>query len=318
MRPSIAKVALPVPLDREFEYLIPNHLFPVIGARVWVPFGPKKLLGIVTGLSHQSEYDINKLKPISDLLDLEPLWPEKLYKLIKWGSRFYQAPIGETFSNVMPGALRKGKPAYKQAIKTWSLTEAGKNQLMQGFGRAVQQAKIMHSLESGPMTHQQMLDIEASSSVLKTLEQKGWIESQEKISDKVEWPERRVEKEDKRQLNHEQMLALVTLNHVQGYECALLNGVTGSGKTEVYLQLIESVLEKGKQALVLVPEIGLTPQTINRFKHRFNVNITTIHSGLNETERLNAWLEAKSGECGILIGTRSALMTPFANLALSS
>lgn len=316
MRPSIAKVALPVPLDREFEYLIPNHLFPVIGARVWVPFGPKKLLGIVTDLSHQSEYDINKLKPISELLDLEPLWPEKLYKLIRWGSQFYQAPIGETFNNVMPGALRKGKPAHKQAIRMWNITESGKNQLMQGFGRAVQQAKIMHALEVGSLSHQALLDIEVSSSSLKTLEQKGWIESQEKINSKAEWPEQRVEEADKRQLNHEQMLAVVTLNHVQGYECALLDGVTGSGKTEVYLQLIESVLEKGKQALVLVPEIGLTPQTIDRFKRRFKVNITTIHSGLNETERLNAWLEAKSGECGILIGTRSALMTPFANLGI--
>ncbi|WP_261816476.1 primosomal protein N' [Vibrio gallicus] len=316
MRPTIAKVALPVPLDREFEYLIPGHLFPVIGARVWVPFGPKKLLGIVTGLSHQSEYDVNKLKPLTTLLDHEPLWPDTLYKLILWGSQFYQAPIGETFNNVMPGALRKGKPACKQAIRWWQLTDSGKNQLMQGFGRAIQQAKIMHALEAGPLTHQQLLELDVSPSALKTLTEKGWIVDKEQINTPQEWPSQLVDESDKRQLNHEQMLAVVTLNHVEGYECALLDGVTGSGKTEVYLQLIEAVLEKGKQALVLVPEIGLTPQTINRFKRRFKVNVTTIHSGLNETERLNAWLETKSGECGILIGTRSALMTPFADLGI--
>ncbi|OBT10215.1 primosomal protein N' [Vibrio sp. UCD-FRSSP16_10] len=316
MRPTIARVALPVPLDKEFEYLIPAHLFPVLGTRVWVPFGPSKRLGVITALTHQSEYDINKLKPLIEVLDFEPIWPEKLYKLIHWGSRFYQYPLGETLNGAMPGALRKGKPAQKQAQKTWQLTESGKNQLMQGFGRAVQQAKVMNALQYGALPHHELIDLEVSSSVLKTLQQKQWIDSTEVIEINDQWQDVRVNETDKRELNHEQMLAVVTVNHVEGYECALLDGVTGSGKTEVYLQLIESVINQGKQALVLVPEIGLTPQTINRFKRRFNVPIATIHSGLNDSERLNAWLAAKNKECGILIGTRSALLTPFAELGI--
>ncbi|CAM2984831.1 primosomal protein N' [Vibrio rarus] len=316
MRPTIARVALPVPLDKEFEYTIPSHLFPVVGVRVWVPFGPKKLLGVITALTHQSEYDINKLKPLNSVLDFEPIWPEKLYKLIYWSSRFYQHPLGDTLNGAMPGALRKGKPAQKQAQKSWTITHQGRDQLMQGFGRAVQQAKVMHALQDGSLSHNELLNLEIPSSVLKTLEQKQWITSSEVVEINNQWQEVRVNAQDKRELNHEQMLAVVTVNHVEGYECALLDGVTGSGKTEVYLQLIEAIVNQGKQALVLVPEIGLTPQTINRFKRRFNVPIATIHSALNDTERLNAWLEAKNKECGIVIGTRSALLTPFADLGI--
>ncbi|GAB7219017.1 primosomal protein N' [Vibrio comitans] len=316
MRPTIARVALPVPLDKEFEYIIPAHLFPVVGVRVWVPFGPKKLLGVITALTYQSEYDINKLKPLTEVLDQEPIWPEKLYKLIHWGSRFYQYPLGDTLNGAMPGALRKGKPAQKQPQKNWQLTDSGRNQLMQGFGRAVQQAKVMNALQHGALSHHELVDMEVSSTVLNTLKDKGWIAPSEVLEINDQWQDIRVNEDDKRELNHEQMLAVVTINHVEGYECALLDGVTGSGKTEVYLQLIEKVVNQGKQALVLVPEIGLTPQTINRFKRRFNVPIATIHSGLNDSERLNAWLAAKNKECGILIGTRSALLTPFADLGI--
>ncbi|GEA51327.1 primosomal protein N' [Vibrio inusitatus NBRC 102082] len=316
MRPTIARVALPVPLDKEFEYIIPAHLFPAVGARAWVPFGPKKLLGVITALTHQSEYDINKLKPLTEVLDQEPIWPEKLYKLIHWGSRFYQYPLGDTLNGAMPGALRKGKPAQKQPLKTWQLTDSGRNQLMQGFGRAVQQAKVMNALQHGALSHHELVDMEVSSTVLNTLQDKGWIASSEVLEINDQWQDIRVNESDKRELNHEQMLAVVTVNHIEGYECALLDGVTGSGKTEVYLQLIEKVVNQGKQALVLVPEIGLTPQTINRFKRRFNIPIATIHSGLNDSERLNAWLAAKNKECGILIGTRSALLTPFADLGI--
>ena len=110
--------------------------------------------------------------------------------------------------------------------------------------------------------------------------------------------------------------AIATVNSNPGFGCYLLEGVTGSGKTEVYLNLIKPVLEKNKQALILVPEIGLTPQTINRFKKRFNVPVEVIHSGLNDTERLNAWLAARDKIAGIVIGTRSALLTPFLDLGI--
>ncbi|MCG9683963.1 primosomal protein N' [Vibrio sp. Isolate23] len=316
MRPTIARVALPVPLDKQFDYQIPAHLFPVIGGRVSVPFGPQTLVGVVTALVNQSEFSIDKLKPLKQVLDSQPVWPDSLYELLQWCSQFYQYPLGDTLLNAMPSALRKGKEADFATLVEWQLTAAGRNQLMLGFGRAVKQAKVMHMLESGSVPHQHFIDEEISSSVLKTLQEKGWIESIECKPEIRDWS-RQVEADvDKPKLNEEQAVAIATVNSFDGFGCFLLEGVTGSGKTEVYLNLIKPVLEKGRQALVLVPEIGLTPQTINRFRHRFEVPVAVIHSGLNDSERLNAWLSARDKAAGIVIGTRSALLTPFADLGI--
>ncbi|MGY3685339.1 primosomal protein N' [Vibrio coralliilyticus] len=316
MRPTIARVALPVPLDKQFDYQIPVHLFPIIGGRVSVPFGRQTLVGVVTALVNQSEFSFDKLKPLKQVLDSQPVWPDSLYELLQWCSQFYQYPLGDTLLNAMPSALRRGKEADFATLVEWQLTAAGRNQLMLGFGRAVKQAKVMHMLESGSVPHQQFIDEEISSSVLKTLQEKGWIESIECKPEIRDWS-RQVEADvDKPKLNEEQAVAIATVNSFDGFGCFLLEGVTGSGKTEVYLNLIEPVLEKGRQALVLVPEIGLTPQTINRFRHRFNVPVEVIHSGLNDTERLNAWLSARDKAAGIVIGTRSALLTPFADLGI--
>ncbi|NRF27162.1 primosomal protein N' [Vibrio coralliilyticus] len=316
MRPTIARVALPVPLDKQFDYQIPAHLFPIIGGRVSVPFGRQTLVGVVTALVNQSEFSFDKLKPLKQVLDSQPVWPDSLYELLQWCSQFYQYPLGDTLLNAMPSALRKGKEADFATLVEWQLTAAGRNQLMLGFGRAVKQAKVMHMLESGSVPHQHFIDEEISSSVLKTLQEKGWIESIECKPEIRDWS-RQVEADvDKPKLNEEQAVAIATVNSFDGFGCFLLEGVTGSGKTEVYLNLIKPVLEKGRQALVLVPEIGLTPQTINRFRHRFNVPVEVIHSGLNDSERLNAWLSARDKAAGIVIGTRSALLTPFADLGI--
>ncbi|NOI30677.1 primosomal protein N' [Vibrio coralliilyticus] len=316
MRPTIARVALPVPLDKQFDYQIPAHLFPIIGGRVSVPFGRQTLVGVVTALVNQSEFSFDKLKPLKQVLDSQPVWPDSLYELLQWCSQFYQYPLGDTLLNAMPSALRKGKEADFATLVEWQLTAAGRNQLMLGFGRAVKQAKVMHMLESGSVPHQHFIDEEISSSVLKTLQEKGWIESIECKPEIRDWS-RQVEADvDKPKLNEEQAVAIATVNSFDGFGCFLLEGVTGSGKTEVYLNLIKPVLDKGRQALVLVPEIGLTPQTINRFRHRFNVPVEVIHSGLNDSERLNAWLSARDKAAGIVIGTRSALLTPFSDLGI--
>ncbi|MFA0195377.1 primosomal protein N' [Vibrio artabrorum] len=316
MRPMIARVALPVPLDKQFDYKIPNHLFPIIGGRVSVPFGRQTLTGIVTALVNESEFELDKLKPIKALLDNQPVWPESVYALLVWCSQFYQYPLGETLANALPSALRKGKAANFATLVEWQLTPSGRDQLMQGFGRAVKQAKVMHMLEHGPVSHQEFIDEEVGSAVLKTLEEKGWIESVEKKPKRHAWPVELENDQDKPKLNAEQAIAIATVNSQTDFGCFLLEGVTGSGKTEVYLNMIKPILDQGKQALVLVPEIGLTPQTINRFKRRFNVPVEVIHSGLNDSERLNAWLSARDQIAGIVIGTRSALFTPFADLGI--
>ncbi|WED21647.1 primosomal protein N' [Vibrio sp. JC009] len=316
MRPTIARVALPVPLDKQFDYLIQPYQFPVVGGRVSVPFGRQTLVGVVTAMVHKSDFPESQLKAIKEVIDLSPIWSDSLYGLLTWASQFYQYPLGDTFSNALPTALRKGKAAEFASIVEWQITEEGKNRLMAGLGRAVQQAKVLHLLESGPVSHQVMLEEEVSSSVLKTLEEKGFISSSEIKPKVTPWPDNVETGQDKPRLNTEQSVAIATVNSNSAFGCYLLEGVTGSGKTEVYLNLIKPVLEAGRQALVLVPEIGLTPQTINRFKKRFNVPVTVIHSGLNETERLNAWLSARDKDAGIVIGTRSSLFTPFKDLGI--
>lgn len=316
MRPTIARVALPVPLDKQFDYLIPSHLFPIIGGRVSVPFGRQTKVGIVTAMVNESEFSEQQLKPIKEVLDHQPVWPSSLYSLLTWCSQFYQYPLGETLFNALPTALRKGKAADFSALVEWQLTAKGRDQFMHGFGRAVKQAKVMHMLEGGSVAHQEFLDQEITSATLKAVEEKGWIESIERKPVIQKWDSEVEANVDKPRLNAEQAIAIATVLSAEGFGCYLLEGVTGSGKTEVYLNLIKPVLAAGKQALVLVPEIGLTPQTINRFRKRFNVPVEVIHSGLNDTERLNAWLSARDKAAGIVIGTRSALLTPFSDLGI--
>ncbi|WP_105902858.1 primosomal protein N' [Vibrio gangliei] len=316
MQPNIAQVALPVPLDKCFDYLIPNYLFPVIGGRVSVPFGRQTLIGIVVNIVDHSDFPLEQLKPIKACLDARPVWPKPLYQLLQWCSQFYQYPLGDTLAMALPSLLKKGKPADFTSLKEWHITEAGKNQLIAGFGRAHQQAKVVRMLENGPLSHQAMIDEEVNSTTLKTLQDKGWIEAKHSQPAKPVWPDAIENSQHKPQLNAEQSIAVATINNFPGFGCFLIDGVTGSGKTEVYLNLIKPVLEQGKQALVLVPEIGLTPQTINRFKRRFHVPVEVMHSGLNDTERLNAWLAARDKQAGIIIGTRSALLTPFAELGI--
>ncbi len=196
------------------------------------------------------------------------------------------------------------------------MTSQGKDQVDGGVWSRRKTERAMRALEYGAVSHQQLLDQEISGTVLKALQEKGWVESVERKPVIKAWSEPVEANVEKPKLNQEQAVAIASVNSAQGFGCYLLEGVTGSGKTEVYLNLIKPILEQGKQALVLVPEIGLTPQTINRFRHRFNVPVEVIHSGLNETERLNAWLCARDKAAGIVIGTRSALLTPFADLGI--
>ena len=316
MQPNIAQVALPVPLDKYFDYLIPNYLFPVIGGRVSVPFGRQTLIGIVVGIVDHSDFPVEQLKPIKACLDAKPVWPKSLYQLLHWCSQFYQYPLGDTLAMALPSLLKKGKPADFTSLKQWHITEAGKNQLAAGFGRAHLQAKVVRMLDHGSLPHQAMIDEDISSATLKTLQDKGWIEAKHTQPAPPKWPTQLENEQYKPHLNEEQAIAVASINNHPGFGCFLIDGVTGSGKTEVYLSIIKPALEQGKQALVLVPEIGLTPQTINRFKRRFNVPVEVMHSGLNDTERLNAWLSARDKQAGIIIGTRSALFTPFANLGI--
>lgn len=316
MTPNIARVALPVPLDKQFDYLIKPDHSPVIGGRVRVPFGRQQLVGLVMAITDQSDFPLNQLKAINAVLDNEPLWQPPLFGLLTWASSYYQYPLGDTLANAMPTLLRKGRAASPASLKMWQLTETGRDQPLASLSRAPRQAQVLNTLRHGKTSHESLLADEVSSATLKTLCDKGWIEATEEQPSTVDWQRDFAITEEKPKLNDEQALAVATINANPAFGCYLLEGVTGSGKTEVYLNLLEPVLSAGKQALILVPEIGLTPQTINRFRRRFNVPLETVHSGLNDTERLSSWLAGRDNQAGIIIGTRSALFTPFRNLGI--
>lgn len=315
MTSTIAQVVLPVPLHKTFDYLIGNQT-PVIGARVRVPFGAFKQsqIGIVTALLDSSSYPYAQLKTIINVIDDHALWPPSLYKLLLWATGYYQYPLGEALSSVMPGHLRKGKAAARTQEVSWHLSEAGKIQLL-ALPRAAKQAALLTLLKSGPMLQRDLIESEIKTGIIKAVHDKGWILPFQDVQ-RFAWQPLYEVIEEKPTLNQEQAIAVATINSNCEFGCYLIDGVTGSGKTEVYLNVLEPVLAKGKQALILVPEIGLTPQTINRFKRRFRVPVVVFHSGLNDTERLNAWLAARDNEAGIIIGTRSALFSPCPNLGI--
>ncbi|WP_299790975.1 primosomal protein N' [uncultured Shewanella sp.] len=313
--PLFVEVALPVPMRQAFSYKVPDSISfpPQKGMRVKVPFGRQQLIGLVTGISDTCNLAPQQIKSIISLLDDEPLLPDSLYKLTAWAARYYFCSLGQMLSQAIPVALRKGAELSSETTTFWHLTQSGKSASLDTLKRAPAQKKVMELLLKGELTQDEINSLALSKSALKALEEKQWIGRDERINTiDLSWRKRLELGEAPLTLNPEQAIAVATLNQQTSYHCTLLEGITGSGKTEVYLALLESVLERGKQALILVPEIGLTPQTISRFKSRFKVQVAVIHSGLTDNQRLTAWQQAKSGEAAIIIGTRSALFTPMA------
>ncbi|MCL2912234.1 primosomal protein N' [Shewanella corallii] len=307
------EVALPVPLKRDFSYRLPESMpqQPAIGARVKVPFGRQQLIGLVTGVTDKCDLAPAQVKPIIELLDDSALLPDPLYKLTQWAARYYFCSHGQMLSQAIPAALRKGADSSRDTITQLQLTEAGRAADPASIKRAPAQQKILMELAKSALTDEEFNALELSKSGLKALCDKNWVEKLE-ITQQLDlsWRQLLVMDEEPHKLNKEQAVAVAAMTQEDNFSCTLLEGITGSGKTEVYLATLEHHLKQGRQALILVPEIGLTPQTINRFRRRFRVKVAVIHSGLTDNARLNAWRDAKCGEAAIIIGTRSALFTP--------
>ena len=305
----ILEIAVPVPLRRSFEYLLPNSLepnsSPEPGIRIQVPFGGRQLIGILLGTVLTSTFDMQKLKPVTKILDRQPLFDAKLFDLCLWAASYYQHPIGEVLHGAMPVLLRRGEPAT-QPIDYLIETSANSQP---NLSRSPKQASLFEALQRHPagMTRGEVTELGISPGVIKGLVNKQlaqWLTRDKPIKP---FDYTRILAEDRLPLTDEQAAAL---KQVSGAETHLLFGITGSGKTEIYLQLIEQKLTQGKQALVLVPEIGLTPQTVRRFRQRFHTKVVVLHSGLTDRERLYAFRQSKLGAAGIVIGTRSAIFTP--------
>ncbi|WP_409159830.1 primosomal protein N' [Pectobacterium sp. B2J-2] len=315
---SVAQVALPVPLARTFDYLLPaGGIAPQVGARVSVSFGHRKAIGIITALSDTSELPLEQLKPVHDVLDEQPLFPPSLWRILLWAVEYYHYPIGEVLFHALPILLRQGKPAHRAPLWQWFATEQGRATPLSTLKRAVKQQQALAALLQSPIYRHQVSEIGLTGTALQALRSKGLCELQAAEQMLHDWRQSFSLATDRLRLNTEQATAVGAIRSEDNHFAAwLLAGITGSGKTEVYLSVLENVLAQGKQALVLVPEIALTPQTIARFRERFNAPVDVLHSALNDSERLAVWLRARSGEAAIVIGTRSALFTPFSCLGL--
>ena len=316
---NIVRVALTVPLPQFFDYLYSPDLTPIVGGRVLVPFGSQKRVGIVVDLPASSDVAKEKLKPIIDVLDAESLFNSTTWDWLAWSANYYRAALGDVLFQALPVKLRNGESAVKNDRTFWRITDLGKQALESGeLKRAKKQIEALNLLLTQDL---EKGNNEISSAIWSALKGKDYVEEIIVPTEQKSWQQTLgnnplVNLDNRLTLNKQQALAFSQLIFQEGFNVWLLEGVTGSGKTEIYLQYIEEVLKKGKQVLVLVPEIGLTPQTVRRFQARFNVEIDVLHSNLNDTQRLNVWERARTGQSAIVIGTRSALFTQFSDLGL--
>ncbi|MGQ4277545.1 primosomal protein N' [Pseudidiomarina sp. E22-M8] len=309
---NVVQVAVPVPLGRLFDY--DCSTVPAVGARVQVPFGSRQLVGFCMGTitPQASEY---KRKAVSKIIDQQAVLSEPVWQLLQWAAEYYHHPLGEVLAHGLPVLLRQGEPASYQTTQAYRATAGGQVIELNDLRNARQQQRLLAALRSGSLLRRDIVAQEFSLSALKALQDKELIEAfQHHPSTERDWTF--AIGSEPLQLNPEQALAVAAIGAAQRPQPYLLEGVTGSGKTEVYLQAMAEVLRKGKQVLVIVPEIGLTPQTLRRFQKRFAVPIVMLHSALSDRERLDAWLDAKHGAAAIVIGTRSAIFTPFSQLGM--
>jgi primosomal protein N' (replication factor Y) len=324
---TILQIAINSPLRRVFDYTLPKQYQTSdiqVGIRVRVPFGNKSVTGIVVAITDKTDVPIQKLKAISELLDTAPLLPAPLYKLVCWAAEYYQYPLGEVLAQTIPVLLRQGNDDLLTETH-WKINDISVSDAQQLLARAPKQKAVwqqLHDLSSAQqhaadwsgVSQHEINSYQIERNVLNALENKKLIY---KVEHAIK-PQREsglITPGPVLNAAQEQAVQKVTHYHNQ-FQVFLLHGVTGSGKTEVYLQILKSMLAEGQQALILVPEIGLTPQLVNRFQERLGLPIGVVHSGLTDKERLLTWRWAKNNELKIIIGTRSAIFTPFANLAV--
>ncbi|MFQ5755756.1 MAG: primosomal protein N' [Acidiferrobacterales bacterium] len=308
---KVFRVAVPAPLRQCFDYSVPPRIpRPAPGVRVRVPFGRRELVGVLIEVFDETPIARARLKPVLEILDREPIVPVALLGLLRWAAEYYHHPLGEVLKAALPATLRRGREPHVMREFFWQATATGRDPAAQAFNRAPEQQKIISALVEAPegLTANQLADIAPGwRAAMRRLVAKGWVTLEER--DPMEPPSGPVAPAP--QLTREQHASLRAIARALGsYQAFLLHGVTSSGKTEVYLKVIEHVLDRREQALILVPEIGLTPQLIARMRGRFAVPIAVLHSSLSDQERLQAWVLAREGKTPIVLGTRSAVFAP--------
>ena len=311
------RVAVPVHLYDCFDYLVSESQYQQaqVGARVAISFGRQNLVGIITEkLPLDAPLDPKiKLKSISELLDDAAILDHSTLKLLHWAAKYYQFPLGEVLHSALPTLLRQGKP-YNLLARMWRVLDVMAEDKLKRSEKQREAYKVLKLHPTG--TAENILNLAGiETATLKALEKKGIVDCVLEAQDFSPMPMTLAQMP--LTANEEQKAAIQSILKAKNkYQAFLLDGLTGSGKTEVYLQVMQEVLKQGKQVLVLVPEIGLTPQTISRFQSRFHCNIVLMHSGLSDSKRLQAWQHAQTGKASIILGTRSAIFAPMANLGL--
>ncbi|MFN2308703.1 MAG: primosomal protein N' [Gammaproteobacteria bacterium] len=317
MSEPILRLAIPSPLYRLFDYLPPHGVGPLApGVRLRVPFGRGRTVGVLVETVAHSALDPARLKRALAVLDAEPLLPADILAMAQWAAGYYQHPLGEVLAACLPVALRGGQPAQARGAVVWCLSETGRGADRGVLTRAPRQAQALDYLGQHPdgCSREHLEAAGFGSHVLRALVARGWIETH---APRVVPRGVSASPGVAPALNPAQAAAAAAIAEGQGrYQSFLLDGVTGSGKTEVYLQAVAECLALERQALVVVPEIGLTPQLVERFQQRLGFAPTLLHSGLNAGQRLNAWLAARAGAARVIIGTRSAAWVPLARPGL--
>ena len=341
----IVRIALDVPLPTLFDYSLDDGALTMQGQRVIVPFGRKQMVGVVMECAADSELNAERIKPVVRVLDEIPPLPAELLALLRFCSDYYHHPLGMTVLSALPARLRSSQPVtFKEALQ-YALSASGRAlDLDELPKRKVVQRRMLSALQTGALSAAQLRALSPSApSALKALLEAGWVEPLSPNPSPVNNPSpqsspasgRGGEREKQslipgrgeqivphafnnaHTLTVEQQQAVDAVALAKGYGCFLLHGVTGSGKTEVYVHLMHRMLQHSGQVLLLVPEINLTPQLENYFRSRFpDAELVSLHSGLADGERTQNWLRAQCGSAHIVLGTRLAVFTPLPQLAL--
>ncbi|MGZ5022882.1 MAG: replication restart helicase PriA, partial [Chthoniobacterales bacterium] len=326
MNPKFARVLIDRAIHRELDYSIPENFADRIniGWRVRVPFREHSALATVVAVLDES--DASGIRPIEAIVGEAPALSAKLLELARWMSAYYCCPIESVMRSILPQVIRRAQVGWKKQLFVHATRPVVAEDIDKLQKRAPRQAELLAAvgkltapISAATLLRQTSLD----NQTLRGLAKRGFIELREEAVQRDPHAEDEFVASSNLELNAEQAAALkaieIGLTSPENARPILLHGVTGSGKTEIYLQAIRSVLERGKTALVLVPEISLTPQTVERFKSRFSEGqdiVAVLHSRLSEGERHDEWHKIQSGRAKIVIGARSAVFAPLENLGL--
>lgn len=318
----IVKIAVPCPLYQTFDYRLPDALGNCKiepGMRVRVPFGRQKLIGFIIEEIPTSDFPLAKLKFITALLDEKSLLPASILELLFWAARYYAHPLGDVFQTALPVYLRNNDDATPPLTEYWHIKAASEqttDKILNTLNRAAKQKQIFQLLagaQNGLNADELNALTENWRSPIKSLLEKQLID----VSVRAAVLSSDTQSKRHSQLTDEQSTAVdAMLPTIDKHAVHVLDGITGSGKTEVYLSLCEQVLANDKQVLVLVPEIGLTPQLTQRFLERLKTNIVILHSAMNDKQRYAGWHAAANNQAQLVIGTRSSIFTPLPHLGL--